>query len=259
MCNWLKKLLNKNDIETGGYISSETAQHMRNAEYNNDECAGYIKHHGKQMEWYGGDHLETVQRQIDALIEEDEKHPDLGISTTQVNGFMRQLGKSITQEEQPMKIEVTVNDLYAKNNEVTVPMSQKIDITDLVTEQLKVKVPQEMPWNVYYQLPKNLTTERLGDILDDGDSDAYEWFTDNRHQLILARAMMFGFKVSEQKFRLPLKKLPTFGPQMYIWYNKEANEFDASPYLTFTFTEQELKDLNAPEWVMKLPREYVED
>ncbi|WP_461241109.1 DUF1642 domain-containing protein [Paucilactobacillus sp. N302-9] len=74
-----------------------------------------------------------------------------------------------------------------------------------------------------------------------------------------ARVMMFGFKVSEQKFRLPLKKLPTFGPQMYIWYNKEANEFDASPNLTLTFTEQELDDSNVPEWVKQLPREYVEE
>ncbi|WP_461240668.1 hypothetical protein [Paucilactobacillus sp. N302-9] len=144
----------------------------------------------------------------------------------------------------------------------------KFDITDLVKDQLKVKVPEEIPWDVYEELVGHQTLFNLSWLLTD-DETTKKWLLASgngqelgKRQLIIARGLIHGFKLAERKFRVPLQGLAFGGDKRYVAYNTEVEEFDASTERSMyqlLFTDSQLKDLNAPEWIMQLPREYVEE
>lgn len=179
-----------------------------------------------------------------------------------------------------MKIELNTDQINEISEDVIVDgrvdNSLKADITELVKDQLKVRVPEEMPWSVYEEYKKYLdyswfTLKDMFDAVNDWAHLTGSVRKNTEHQLIIARAMQYGFKLAERKFRVPLKGLMTSdGEQQYVsfkiahldsdgvWNDCEglfaSRKIDS---LTQSFTEQQLKDLNAPDWIMQLPREYV--
>lgn len=144
------------------------------------------------------------------------------------------------------------------------------DLTDLVMEQLKVKVPDEMPWEVWEIVKTVRTKANLDQLIT--ESEVLNWIyalnisdsENEEREFIVARAYKYGAIEEERKFRIPLKGLTVYGRQEYICYDKENKEFWATDEYyeensKGEFTEAELKKLKAPSWIMQLTREYVDE
>ncbi|WP_461240858.1 hypothetical protein [Paucilactobacillus sp. N302-9] len=149
------------------------------------------------------------------------------------------------------------------------------DLTDVVKEQLKVKVPEQMPWYMYEEIKKYINRNFkidfiLDNLYENRDEDIHDWLFSSqdrkmyKNQITMINGLQYGFKLSERRFRIPLTGLTVYGRPEHICYDKENKElwaadedYDENSYSEFT--ESELKKLNAPDWVMQLPREYVDE
>lgn len=69
--------------------------------------------------------------------------------------------------------------------------------------------------------------------------------------------MQYGFKLAERKFKVEvLNKYLNYDVDLKEWV---LDDDTSTPDYQTIFTEQELKDLNAPKWIMNMPRECVEE